>query len=61
MLAIPVKACVASSVDVLPKLRAALILEQNPGEVDPLLPRPDRVLLEKELSRFINLREVNNK
>jgi hypothetical protein len=60
MLAIPVKACVVSSADVLPKLRAALLLEQNPAETDQLLPRPDRASLEKELSRFINLREVEN-
>jgi len=61
MLAIPVKACVASSADVLPKVRAALILEQNPAHTDLLLlPRPDRGALEKELSRFINLREVEN-
>lgn len=60
MLAIPVKACVASSADVLPKLRAALILEQNLANTELLLPRPDRGALEKELSRFINLREVGN-
>lgn len=55
MLAVPVKSCVASSNEILPKLKTSLLVEQGCNDSDSQTSREE---LDIQLNQFIKLREV---
>jgi len=55
MLAVPIKACVALTPDILPKMKASLMTEQAVESGDQLIPDEQ---LESQLKEFISLREA---
>ena len=57
MLAVPIKACVASSSEILPKLKTSLLVEQGANDSDTQM-SSSREELDAQLNEFITLRQV---
>jgi hypothetical protein len=58
MLAVPIKTCVASSSEILPKLKTSLLVEQGANDSDSQM-MVSRDALEGQLNEFIAIRQVS--